>query len=96
MLVLKEKKDVTHHEVRRTAAHLDTMIITSQLSETHEVRVLGRTLLKWKTEILNYFHSRLTNARVESFNNTASLIRRCAYGYRNKNNYRLRLLNACS
>lgn len=56
---------------------------------------LARTLENWKSEILNYFHSRLTNARVEGFNNKAKLIKRRAFGYRSFKNYRLRLLNAC-
>ncbi|MEO7162367.1 MAG: transposase [Bdellovibrionia bacterium] len=31
----------------------------------------------------------------EGFNNLAKLVQRRAFGYRNFNNYRLRLLNAC-
>jgi transposase len=45
--------------------------------------------------ILNYFESRLTNARAEGFNNKAKLIKRRAYAYRSFENYRLRLLSAC-
>jgi transposase len=61
-----------------------------------EIRTLRKTLLKWKEEILNYFSSRLTNARLEGFNCKASLLKRRAYGYRNTENYRIQLLNACS
>ena len=61
-----------------------------------EVRTLRKTLLKWKEEILNYFLCRLTNARLEGFNNKASLLKRRAYGYKNPENYRLQLLNVCS
>lgn len=62
-----------------------------------EIRTLRATLLKWQEEILNYFiERRLTNARLEGFNNKASLLKRRAYGYRNHENYRLQLLNACS
>lgn len=61
-----------------------------------EVQTLRRTLLKWKEEVLNYFSSRLTNARLEGFNCKASLLKRRAYGFRNPENYRVQLLNACS
>lgn len=61
-----------------------------------EIQTLRKTLLKWKEEILNYFQTGLTNARLEGFNCKASLLKRRAYGYRNPNNYLLQLLNACS
>jgi transposase len=60
-----------------------------------EIRTLRKTLLKWKEEVLNYFSSNLTNARLEGFNCKASLLKRRAYGYRNPENYRIQLLNAC-
>ena len=59
-----------------------------------EIRKLRKTLLKWKEEILNYFQSGLTNARLEGFNCKASLLKRRVYGYRNSNNYLLQLINA--
>jgi transposase len=61
-----------------------------------EIQKLRKTLLKWKEEILNYFLSNLTNARLEGFNCKASLLKRRAYGYRNPKNYRIQLLHACS
>lgn len=61
-----------------------------------EIRTLRKTLLKWKEEVLNYFSSNLTNARLEGFNCKASLLKRRAYGYRNTENYRIQLLHACS
>ena len=64
-------------------------------SKLREVLTLRKTLLSWRSEILNYFKTRLTNARVEGFNNKAKLIKRRAYGYKSFKNYRLRVLNAC-
>lgn len=61
-----------------------------------EVQKLRKTLLKWKEEVLNYFSSNLTNARLEGFNCKASLLKRRAYGYKNTENYRIQLLHACS
>lgn len=61
-----------------------------------EIQTLRKTLLKWKEEILNYFQTNLTNARLEGFNNKASLLKRRAYGYKSPEHYRLQLLHAYS
>lgn len=63
-------------------------------SELPEIKTLRRTLKKWMEEILNYFLTKLTNARTEGFNNVAKLYQKRAFGYKNFENYRLRLLNA--
>ncbi|MBT3526362.1 MAG: ISL3 family transposase, partial [Bdellovibrionales bacterium] len=55
---------------------------------------LRKTLMKWRKEILNYFKTRITNARTEGYNNVAKSIIKRSYGFRNFNNYRLRVLNA--
>ena len=57
-------------------------------------KTLRKTLMKWRFEILNYFKNRITNARTEGFNNVAKLYQKRAFGYKNFENYRLRLLNA--
>ncbi len=75
---------------------LDSVILAAAKAKTQEVKRLGRTLKNWRTEILNYFDNRITNARLEGFNNKASLVRKRGYGYKNLENYRLQLLNACS
>jgi transposase len=59
------------------------------------VQSLRRTLVKWHIEILNYFKTGITNAKTEGYNRKAKLIQRKAYGYRNFENYRLRLLYDC-
>ncbi len=60
-----------------------------------EIKTLRQTLLRWRSEILNYFRTGLTNGRVEGFNGKAKLIKRKGYGYRSFKNYRLRVLNDC-
>jgi transposase len=65
------------------------------LSKVKEVKTFRRTLLRWRVEILNYFRTKITNARTEGYNRKAKLIQRNAYGFRNFNNYRLRVLYAC-
>lgn len=65
------------------------------MTKVPELKSLRRTLLSWLDEILNYFESRLTNARTEGFNNVAKQVQKRAYGFKNFNNYRLKLLYAC-
>ena len=60
-----------------------------------ELKTLQYTFSRWKNEILNYFDSGLTNAMTEGFNSKAKLLKKMGYGYRNQNNFGLRLLNAC-
>ncbi|MDO9182557.1 MAG: ISL3 family transposase [Bacteriovorax sp.] len=64
-------------------------------SKIPELQTLRRTLIKWREEILNYFKTRITNARTEGFNRKAKLIQRNAYGFKNFNNYRLKILYSC-
>lgn len=49
-------------------------------------------LRDWRGEILNYFDCRYTNGFVEGKNNRIKVIKRVAYGYRNAQNFRQRIL----
>lgn len=62
------------------------------LSKIPEVRTLRETLHKWREEILQFFENGLTNGRTEGFNRVGKLIQRNAYGFRNFENYRRRLI----
>lgn len=64
-------------------------------SKVPELQTFRRTLMKWREEILNYFKTRVTNARTEGFNRKAKLIQRNAYGFKNFQNYRLKILYSC-
>ena len=89
------------HRLYRTRGYnkakrsLTNLLEKMSRSKLKEIQTLRKTLRKWFHEILNYFKTRLTNARVEGFNNKAKLIKKRAYGYRSFKNYRLRVLNAC-
>jgi transposase len=80
----------------RASQALTNMTDTMAGSKVPEIQTLRRTLMRWRTEILNYFKTGLTNGRTEGYNNLAKLIQRRAFGYRSFENYRLRLLNACA
>jgi transposase len=54
---------------------------------------IGLPMFKnWRGEILNYFDHRVTNGFVEGKNNRIKVIKRMAYGYRNIDNLRRRIL----
>ena len=53
------------------------------------------TLRRWWEVILNYFHERLTSGVVEGLNNKLKLLKRRAFGYRNFEHFRLRVLVEC-
>ncbi|HEX5540062.1 MAG TPA: ISL3 family transposase [Micromonospora sp.] len=58
-----------------------------------EIARLGRTLRQWKTQLLGYFATdRASNGGTEAINGIIELHRRIARGYRNRHNYRLRML----
>lgn len=60
-----------------------------------ELERLATTLGRWREEVLNYFDSRLTNGRTEGRNLTIKAVKRSGYGFRNFDNYRLRVLYRC-
>jgi transposase len=66
------------------------------ISSLPEIEKLRKTLIRWRDQILAYFIIPITNGRTEGFNAKAKLVKRRAYGYKNFNNYMLRLLNACA
>jgi transposase len=60
-----------------------------------EIARLGRTLRRWRDAFLAYFTtSRANNGGTEAVNGIIELHRRLARGFRNRDNYRLRMLLA--
>ena len=94
---VKEKLSAIYRirSVAQAARELTGLTDSLALSLVPELQTLRKTLRRWRSEILNYWTSRQTNARVEGFNNKAKVVKRRAYGYMSPRNYRLRLLNAC-
>lgn len=54
-----------------------------------------KTLDNWHQWILNYFGIRLTSGVVEGINTKIKLLKRTGFGFRNFNNFRLRIFGAC-
>jgi transposase len=64
-------------------------------SDVPELVRLARTIARWETPILRWHHNRLTNATTEGTNLIVKNIKRLGFGFRNFDNYRLRLLLRC-
>jgi transposase len=77
----------------RAKIGMENLIKTLEKTNVKELKTLRRTLISWREEILNYFKKRVSNARVEGFNNVAKSIIKRSYGLTNFANYRLRVLN---
>ena len=81
----------------RTIGHadaaLDAWIASASGSGLPAFARTARTLARWRTEIVNYWHHPITNALVEGKHNRVKVLKRRAYGYRNTQTFLLRILN---
>jgi transposase len=80
-------------------SHRDGRVLAEQVLDSFsscpipEVARLGRTLRTWRAEFLGYFDtSGASNGGTEAINGLIELHRRIARGFRNRDNYRLRML----
>jgi transposase len=65
------------------------------ISESHGLFPdFRKTLLSWLDNITNYFRQRTTSGIVEGINNKVKLIKRRAFGFRNFEHFRLRVIVA--
>ena len=64
-------------------------------ADIDELARLAKTIRSWQTEILAYHTTGLTNAATEGTNLMIKKIKRVGHGFRNFDNYRLRLLLHC-
>ena len=88
-------KTLTQRTSKKPLQELREMI--DQLTHTaHETwRTLGRTLRTWFTPIIRMWRFSRNNGITEGFHRKMKLIQRRAYGFRNFENYRLRVLIEC-
>lgn len=88
--------------VRQTYDHTDAAlaqrwvdeIVVEFADETMplEVRRLGRTIKKWRTEIVAWHHAHVSNGPTEAVNNLIKRVKRVAFGFRKFSHYRIRAL----
>jgi transposase len=93
---LKESFRAWYGEKDRMRAEKRLELLEKRIegSSIPEFRELLHTLTNWREEILNYFDYKITNGFVEGKNNRIKTIKRMAYGYRNMDNFRMRILAA--
>ena len=53
------------------------------------------TLVSWQTEIVNFFHHRITSGFVEGMNSKIRVLKRIAFGIPNFEHFRLRVIAFC-
>ena len=57
-----------------------------------EIRQLGRTILRWSSQISAWHRARVSNGPTEAINNLVKRVKRVAFGFRRFTNYRIRAL----
>ena len=71
---------------------LDKAIEGCRADAVGEVRALGRTLARWRLEILNRHRTGASNGPTEGLNLLVKKVKRAGHGFRSFANYRLRIL----
>ncbi len=74
------------------ATLLDKTIAGCAEDDVAEIRSLGRTLARWRTEILNHHHTGASNGPTEGLNLVIKKVKRAGHGFRVFSHYRLRCL----
>lgn len=79
-------------DAEQAERHLDIWIRRAERSGIAVIKTMGRTLRINKLGLLNWYKHRISNAPLEGFNNKAQTMKRQAYGYRNMEFFKLKLM----
>ena len=71
---------------------IDKAIEGCRVDPVEEIRSLGRTLTRWRTEIINHHLTGASNGPTEGLNLLVKKVKRAGHGFRSFANYRLRIL----
>ena len=74
------------------AVLLDKTIADCQADTVAEIRSLGDTLKRWRTEILTHHSTGASNGPTEGLNLLVKEVKRCGRGFENFEHFRLRVL----
>jgi transposase len=77
---------------REAEVLLDKAITGCLEDKVAEIRSLGRTLQRWRNEILNHHLTGASNGPTEGLNLCVKKVKRCGHGFKSFENYRLRVL----
>ena len=79
-------------DMREARVLLDKAIVGCLGDEVEEIRSLGKTLKRWRTEILNHHRTGASNGPTEGLNLCVKKVKRCGHGFTSFRHYRLRVL----
>jgi transposase len=83
----------THTDEPLARQWIDRLIVElADQDNPVEVRSLGRTLKRWKEQILAWHRSHVSNGPTEALNNLIKRVKRAAFGFSSFRNYRVRAL----
>ena len=92
---LLRNKSKNQHECRPLVQQYLWFLEELKKTGFRHLRTLGTTLENWKEEIVRMFRFSKTNGITEGLHNKMEMISRRAYGFRNFENYRLRVRVVC-
>jgi transposase len=92
---LLSKKHCTAKECRHLLPRFLEMVKQLKQSAFQPLKTLGNTLFKWREEVVRMLRFTKNNGITEGFHRKMKLIQRRAYGFRNFENYRLRVRVLC-
>lgn len=96
--IVKEQLRAVYRASDEAAARqaLGDFYDVARAADIPECTRLARTIRRWEHEVLAYYRSDgLSNARTEAVNALMKKVKRIGHGFRNLDNYRLRLLLYC-
>jgi len=88
-------KTINHRKARRLVPYLVWLINQLKSSRLPALVQLGKTLWSWREEIVRMLRFSKTNGITEGFHTKMEMISRRAYGFKNFENYRLRVRVLC-
>jgi transposase len=92
---LLTKKHCIAKKCKRLLPRFLEMVKELKHSAFQHLRTLGNTLFKWREEVVRMLRFTKNNGITEGFHRKMKLIQRRAYGFRNFENYRLRVKVLC-
>jgi len=88
-------KTLDKNQVRPFLYEFLQMIQLLLESPFETMKSLGKTLHSWREEIIRMWRFQKTNSITEGFHNKMEMLSRRAFGFRNFENYRMRVLALC-
>jgi transposase len=95
LIRLLRHKTLSHRQAKRLVPHLLWAIQQLKSSPFAALATLGQTLWDWREEIARMWRFTRNNGITEGFHTKMEMISRRAFGFRNFENYRLRVRILC-